>query len=291
MRRPSSRSHRASRWARSKRPRCASRSRVTERLIKIAKDILEKVKLQKELGQLTGLDVAGQEALVAQTEATLPPLRKALDQNRDALTALSGHLPGEGLAGALRVREPETAAQLAGEPALRHRLAAAGRARGGRQHACGERHDRAWPSPTGCRSSRSTATSAAAARSSKTCSAANPAFYFYTGLANASQTIFDGFTLQQRQRAAEAGFDQAAAQYRLAVLTAFPERRRRALRHPARYRWPGEGDPRRGRRKENAGPHARATGRRAGCASAGSDGADRLSAGLAGCHSGAGKPV
>src|SRR5262249_61563949 len=49
----------------------------------------------------------------------------------------------------------------------------------------------------------------------------NPAFYFYTGLANASQTIFDGFTLQQKQRAAEAGLDQAAAQYRLAVLTAF----------------------------------------------------------------------
>ncbi len=49
----------------------------------------------------------------------------------------------------------------------------------------------------------------------------NPAFYFYTGLANASQTLFDGFTLQQKQRAAEAGLDQAAAQYRLAVLTAF----------------------------------------------------------------------
>src|SRR5262249_9188986 len=50
---------------------------------------------------------------------------------------------------------------------------------------------------------------------------ANPAFFFYTGLANASQTIFDGFTLQQKQRAAEAGLDQAAAQYRLTVLTAF----------------------------------------------------------------------
>ncbi|MGO9985162.1 MAG: TolC family protein, partial [Rhodomicrobium sp.] len=49
----------------------------------------------------------------------------------------------------------------------------------------------------------------------------NPAFFFYTGLANASQTVFDGFTLQQKQRAAEAGFDQVAAQYRLAVLTAF----------------------------------------------------------------------
>src|SRR5262249_51892740 len=70
---------------------------VTERLIKIAKDILEKVRLQKNLGQLSELDVSGQEALVAQTEATLPPLRKALALQRDALTALSGHLPGEGL--------------------------------------------------------------------------------------------------------------------------------------------------------------------------------------------------
>jgi outer membrane protein TolC len=49
----------------------------------------------------------------------------------------------------------------------------------------------------------------------------NPAFLFYTGMANASQVIFDGFTLQQKQRAAEAGLDEAAAQYRLAVLTAF----------------------------------------------------------------------
>ena len=49
----------------------------------------------------------------------------------------------------------------------------------------------------------------------------NPAFYFYTGIASASQVLFDGFTLQQRQRAAEAGVDEAGAQYRLAVLTAF----------------------------------------------------------------------
>src|SRR5262249_28294684 len=70
---------------------------VTERLIRIAKDILEKVKLQQGLGQASGLDVAAQEALVAQAEAALPPLRKALAQERGALTVLSGHLPGEGL--------------------------------------------------------------------------------------------------------------------------------------------------------------------------------------------------
>ena len=70
---------------------------MTERLIGISKGILEKVRLQKDSGQATGLDVASQEALAAQTEATLPPLRKALAIQRDALIVLSGHLPGEGL--------------------------------------------------------------------------------------------------------------------------------------------------------------------------------------------------
>jgi outer membrane protein TolC len=35
------------------------------------------------------------------------------------------------------------------------------------------------------------------------------------------QTVFDGFTLEQRQRAAEAGWDQAAATYRGTLVTAF----------------------------------------------------------------------
>ena len=49
---------------------------VTERLIKIAKDILEKVRYQYQQGQVSRLDVAAQEALVAQTEATLPPFAR-----------------------------------------------------------------------------------------------------------------------------------------------------------------------------------------------------------------------
>ena len=68
----------------------------TEQLIKISKDILRIIRLQLQAGQVSGLDVASQEALVAQTEATLPPLRKALAQQRDQLIVLTGHLPGEG---------------------------------------------------------------------------------------------------------------------------------------------------------------------------------------------------
>ncbi len=193
---------------------------VTERLIKIAKEILEKVKLQKELGQLTGLDVAGQEALVAQTEATLPPLRKALDQNRDSLTVLSGHLPGEGLPERFEfagLKLPRTLPVSLPSELIAQRPDV--RAAEENMHAAcalvGVAIANRLPQFSVNGDIGRQGTQFANLFSS------NPAFYFYTGIANASQTIFDGFTLQQRQRAAEAGFDQVAAQYRLAVLTAF----------------------------------------------------------------------
>lgn len=193
---------------------------VTERLIGIAKEILEKVKLQKNLGQLSDLDVAAQEALVAQTEATLPPLRKALALERDALTVLSGHLPGEGLperfsfeALKLPKRLPVSlpADLIAQRPDVRA-------AEANMHAACaliGVAIANRLPQVSLTGNIGRSGTQFANLFSD------NPAFYFYTGIANASQTIFDGFTLQQKQRAAEAGLDQAAAQYRLAVLTAF----------------------------------------------------------------------
>jgi outer membrane protein TolC len=48
-----------------------------------------------------------------------------------------------------------------------------------------------------------------------------PPFQFWTLAGSVTQTIFDGFTLEQRQRAAEAGWEQAAEQYQSTVVTAF----------------------------------------------------------------------
>jgi NodT family efflux transporter outer membrane factor (OMF) lipoprotein len=48
-----------------------------------------------------------------------------------------------------------------------------------------------------------------------------PQFLFWTVTGSVTQTIFDGFTLAQRQRAAEAGWNQAAEQYQSTVVTAF----------------------------------------------------------------------
>jgi outer membrane protein TolC len=48
-----------------------------------------------------------------------------------------------------------------------------------------------------------------------------PGTSFWTVAANASQTLFDAGALLHKQRATEAAFDQAAAQYKATVLAAF----------------------------------------------------------------------
>jgi outer membrane protein TolC len=47
-----------------------------------------------------------------------------------------------------------------------------------------------------------------------------PGTLFYTVAGSASATVFDGFTLYHRQKAAEATLDEAGALYRQAVITA-----------------------------------------------------------------------
>ena len=192
----------------------------TERLITISKDILAKIRLQNLAGQVSGLDVAAQEALVAQTEATLPPLRKALAQQRDQLTVLSGHLPGEGLPERFEFTNLKLPRKLpvslpsdlvSQRPDVR----------------AAEENFHAVCALVGVAIANRlpqvslTGDIGRSGISINQLFSNNPAFFFYTGIASASQVLFDGFTLQQRQRAAEAGVDQAAANYRLAVLTAF----------------------------------------------------------------------
>jgi len=51
---------------------------------------------QLNAGYANRSDLAAQEAALAQAKATLPPLRKALAQQRDLLAALAGGYPSEG---------------------------------------------------------------------------------------------------------------------------------------------------------------------------------------------------
>jgi NodT family efflux transporter outer membrane factor (OMF) lipoprotein len=79
----------------------------TEKLIKITSQMVDALRQQLQHGAVTLGDLALQEAALAQVEATLPPLRKALQQNRDLLTALTG-----AYAGSDELREKFTLADL-----------------------------------------------------------------------------------------------------------------------------------------------------------------------------------
>jgi NodT family efflux transporter outer membrane factor (OMF) lipoprotein len=68
----------------------------TNELISINTKMLDILKRQLETGYASRNDVALQEAALAQVAATLPPLRKALQQNRDLLAALAGIYPSQG---------------------------------------------------------------------------------------------------------------------------------------------------------------------------------------------------
>jgi NodT family efflux transporter outer membrane factor (OMF) lipoprotein len=66
----------------------------TNEIIALNKKALDILHQQFNTGYASRNDVALQEAALAQEEATLPPLRKALQQNRDLITALTGGYAG-----------------------------------------------------------------------------------------------------------------------------------------------------------------------------------------------------
>ncbi len=70
----------------------------TRELISAATKMLEILRSQYAKGYASQLDVAAQEAQVAQVAATMPPLLKQLAQNRDLLAALSGAYPNQEMA-------------------------------------------------------------------------------------------------------------------------------------------------------------------------------------------------
>lgn len=69
----------------------------TEEVISIQARLLGLLQRQYKLGDVAQADVATQEAALAQTQASLPPLQKSLVQQRDRLTALAGRFPSQEL--------------------------------------------------------------------------------------------------------------------------------------------------------------------------------------------------
>jgi NodT family efflux transporter outer membrane factor (OMF) lipoprotein len=173
---------------------------------------------QFELGFVSGLDVAAQEAALAQARAALAPLRKQLEQNRDLLTNLVGELPNRQMAQTFELSSLRLPREL--PLSLPSRLVERRpdvRAAEAQLHSASAQIGVAVAamvpqfSITGVRGG--------AATTFGEMLASDNIFWSITG--SVTQTIFAGGTLLHRKRAADAAFEQAGAMYKSTVLTAF----------------------------------------------------------------------
>src|SRR5208282_144010 len=162
--------------------------------------------------------VAAQEAALAQTQAMLPPLEKQLAQQRDLLARLIGRFPSEELEEKFELSKLQLPQEL--PVSLPSKLVMQ---RPDVRIAEEQLHSASADIGVSIANRLPNITLSANWGSSAT--AINQLFTPGTGFwglaGNLTQPIFQGGTLLHKQRAAQAAYDQAAAQYRSTVLSAF----------------------------------------------------------------------
>jgi NodT family efflux transporter outer membrane factor (OMF) lipoprotein len=186
--------------------------------ITVATDVLALLKRQSNVNEATRIDVAAQDVTLSQFEQTLQSLRKRLATNRDLMAALTGGFAGEGLPEKFEFTCLHLPAQLPLTlPASLVRQRPDVRAAEADMHAATAEVGVAIAN----RFPQFNLTANAGASALAKIAGASTPFLFWTIAGSAAQTLFDGMSSQQRQRAAEAGLDRSAALYRSAVLAAF----------------------------------------------------------------------
>lgn len=190
----------------------------TQRIIGIERNLLDILKRQLNYGQAAQADVLAQDAALAQAEELLPPLEKQLAQQRDLLTALAGRFA------AAEIEEKFDLAHLRLPTNLPISLPSKlvdqrpdVRAAEANMHAASAQVGVA----IAARLPNIVLSANGGSASYNFAQAFTPGTGFYTLAAGATAPIFDGFTLYNKQKAAEAALDQAEAQYRATVITAF----------------------------------------------------------------------
>ena len=190
----------------------------TRRIIDLEQERLSLLERQLAYGAVAGTDILLQQAALTQARQTLPDLERRLAAQRNLLTALVGRYPSQ------EVGETFNLAQLA----LPHELPLSLPAQ-----LVGQRPD-IKAAQASVHSASAQVGVAVAARLPNVVLTANggsgafqlaqlftPGTWSYTLMGNVAQPVFDGMTLLNKQRAAEAGLEQAAAQYHGVVINAF----------------------------------------------------------------------
>ena len=192
----------------------------TKRIIAAQRETLGILRGQADLGAVSGSDVAAQEAAVAQAEATLPPINKALAQQRNLLTTLTGELPSTPLVETCQLTDlklpPDLPLSL---PAKLVEQRPDIRAAEANLHAAAAQVGVAVAAQLPNLNLAAAVGSQSLVLGSLFSSAVGPAATSVSG--GLLGTVLDGGALAARRRAAQAGFEQAQAQYKSTVLLAF----------------------------------------------------------------------
>jgi NodT family efflux transporter outer membrane factor (OMF) lipoprotein len=189
----------------------------THELIDINTNILEVLRYQLAKGYANGLDVAAQEAQLAQVAATLPPLLKQAAQLHDLMATLAGEFPSQGPAGSFELASLQLPQDLpVSVPADLVRQRPDVRQAEADLHAASAR--------IGIAVANRLPNVTLSAATGSTALAINQLLTTGTGFwsvgADLTAPIFQGGALLHQERAAKAAYEQAAAQYRSTVLAA-----------------------------------------------------------------------
>jgi NodT family efflux transporter outer membrane factor (OMF) lipoprotein len=195
-----------------------SQIEATKKIIDANVKILAAMKNQRTSGYVCDLDVAAQEAALAQVEATLPPLEKQLEQTRDLLRALVDNLPGEDVAQTFQfsaLHLPQDLPLSLPSSIIRQRP----------DVRAAEENMRSANAQVGVAMANRLPQFTLTAGGSGTATAIQNMFSRggpgWSLVGDLSGPVFDGFTLLHRQRAAQQAMIQAVAQYRSTVIAAF----------------------------------------------------------------------
>lgn len=192
--------------------------KATRDIITLQEKQLALVERQFQLGGAARSDVLAQQAQVAQSRTSLPPLEKALAQTRNLLAVYSGNLPSEASVPEFDLEKLHLPQELPlSIPSMLVRQRPDILASEGLLHAAGAQVGVA----TANLYPQITLTASMGSQSARIQDLFAPGTSIWSLGAGIMQPIFHGGELTAKRRAAIAAFDQAAAQYRGTVLQAF----------------------------------------------------------------------
>jgi NodT family efflux transporter outer membrane factor (OMF) lipoprotein len=187
-------------------------------VIEEGQDLLAILRKQYKIGAVAEADVLAQEALLAQDEQLLPPLEKQLGIQRDQLVALAGQYSTTAVPETFHLRTlrlPKDIPLTVPSRFVRQRPDV--RAAEANLHSASAQIGVA----IAARLPNITLSATPGVQAYTWAGLFTPEAPFYTLAADATQPLFDGFSLANKQKAAEEGLKQADALYRQSLITAF----------------------------------------------------------------------